>query len=233
VRGTVLDKTKVNYVENVSVFSTSGKVVLTDSMGRYSIHTKAGDSIYFVFNNKPTQKFAVASMPNTEQFDISLLLPIKGRYTLLKEVTVFSKNYKNDSLENRSTYAKVFNYEKPGIKTSIVPGGGVGIDANEFFNIFRFKRNRQLRKFQLWLEKEEQEKYINYRFNKRMVGRITQIKGADLDTFLILYRPSYYFTSTSSEIEFTQYILDASYYYKRGMIYDSKYYKRKEDVGDY
>jgi hypothetical protein len=215
VKGTVLDKSKINYVEGVTVQTTSGKIALTDSLGKYSIQTKTGDSIFFSYNNKPTQKFAVNTIANNEQFDISLHIPVKSKYGLLKEVTVFSKSYKSDSIENRQTYAKVFNYKKPGIETTITPGGGVGIDANELINIFRFRRNKQLRKFQIWLEKEEQEKYVNYRFNKRFVGRVTQIKGAALDTFLVWYRPSYFFTSTSSDVEFNQYILDASYNYKR------------------
>lgn len=215
VKGNVLDKSKINFVEGVTVRTTSGKIALTDSLGKYVIQTKVGDSIYFSYNNKPTQKFAVSTITNLEQFDISLHVPVKSKYGILKEVVVFSKSYQSDSLENRETYAKIFNYKKPTITTSITPGGGVGMDANELINMFRFRRNKQLRKFQIWLEKEEQEKYVSYRFNKRFVGRITQLKGNALDTFLVWYKPSYYFTSTSTEIEFNQYILNASYYFKK------------------
>jgi hypothetical protein len=217
VKGTVFDKGNVNYVEAVIVYSTSGKVALTDSLGRYYIQTKAGDSIYFVYNNKPTQKFAVSKIDNVEQFDISIHVPVKAKYGLLKEVTVYSKNYKNDSAENRETYAKFFNYKKPGLSTSITPGGGVGLDANELINMFRFRRNRQIRQFQLWLEKDEQEKYVNYRFSKVFVRRITQLNSPALDTFLVWYRPSYRFTSNSSLIEFNQYVLNASYHFRKIM----------------
>lgn len=230
VSGTVLDKSKLNFVEGVTVQTTSGKIALTDSLGKYTIHTKTGDSIFFSYNNKPTQKFAVNTIANKEQFDISLHVPVKSKYGLLKEVVVFSKSYKSDSLENRETYAKVFNYKKPTMTTTITPGGGVGLDANELINMFRFRRNKQLRKFQIWLEKEEQDKYVNYRFNKRFVGRITQLKGNALDTFLVWYRPSYYFASTSSEVEFHQYILNASYYFKKVMNNKIKIEGKKEEL---
>ena len=202
-------------MEAVGVMSTGGKIAVTDSLGKYSIQAAADDSLYFIYNNKPTQKFAVNKIPNTAQFDISLHIPVKSRYSLLKEVVVYSKNYKQDSAENRENYGEVFSYKKQGIQTSISPGGGVGLDANELINAFRFKRNKRLKAFQQRLEADEQEKYISYRFNKVFVRRLTQLQSPALDSFLIWYRPAYEFTSTSSEIEFNQYILNASYHFKK------------------
>ncbi len=233
VSGTVLDKGKVNYISAVIVKSTGGKATaLTDSNGHYTIQTKMGDSLYFIYNNKSTLKFAVNTIANTNQFDISILIPIKSKYGMLQEVIVFGKSYRQEAAENRETYANIFNYKKPGISTSIVPGGGVGLDADELINIFRFKRNKRIRKFQLWLEAEEKEKYVNYRFNKIFVKRITQLKGTALDSFLIWYRPSYEFASSSSELEFNQYILDASYNFRKmygGMLGLPKLYAKKEE----
>ena len=213
--GTVLDVSKLNYVEAVGVVSTSGKIAVTDSLGKYSIQTASEDSLFFIYNNKPTQKFAVNKIPNTSQFDISLHIPVKSRYSLLKEVVVYSKNYKQDSAENRENYGEVFSYKKQGIQTSISPGGGVGLDANELINAFRFKRNKRLKAFQQRLEAEEKEKYINYRFNKIFVKKLTQLQSPALDSFLVWYRPTYEFAVISSEIEFNQYILNAFYHFKK------------------
>ncbi len=217
VSGTVLDKSKINRVENVQVLSTGGMFSTTDSMGRYSIQVKPGDSIYFVYKNKPTQPFEVDVIANLAQFDISLHLNIESKYSVLKEVIVYSKTHQEDSLENRQTYANVFRYEKPGLSTSITPGGGVGADVNELINIFRFKRNKRLKAFQQRLENEEQEKYIDYRFNKISVARITGLSDRALDTFLVWYRPDYDFAQASDELVFNQYILNASYQYKKIM----------------
>ena len=215
VSGTVLDNSKLNFVEAVGVMSTGGKIAVTDSVGKYSIQTAENDSLYFIYNNKPTQKFAVNKIPNTAQFDISLHIPVKSRYSLLKEVVVYSKNYKQDSAANRENYGEIFSYKKQGFQTSISPSGGVGLDANAIINAFRFKRNKRLKAFQQRLEEDEKEKYVNYRFNKIFVRRITQLQSPALDSFLVWYRPSYEFASTSSEIEFNQYILNASYHFKK------------------
>lgn len=215
VSGTVLDKSKVNYVEGAKVVSTNGQLAYTDSMGRYAIRVNPSDSLFFVYNNKPTQKFAVSSIPNTDKFDISILVPVAGKYKALQEVIVYTKSYRQDSTENRETYRDIFGYKKPGLSTSITPGGGVGADLDEIINIFRFKRNKSLRAFQKRLEGQEQDKYIDYRFSRQTVRRITQLKSPALDTFLVWYRPSYEFASRSSEIDFNQYILNALYQFQR------------------
>ncbi len=215
VSGTVFDISRINFVENVRVVSTSGMFTVTDSMGRYEILVGEKDSLVFFYNNKPTQKFAVASIQDPVHFDISLRMPIKGKYGLLKEVTVFSKSYRMDSIENRQTYADVFNFQKPGIQTSVSPDGAVGADANELINIFRFKRNKRLKAFQHRLEQQEQEKYVNYRFNKIYVRRVTGLQSPQLDTFVVWYRPDYEFARNADELTFNQYILNAFYQFQK------------------
>ena len=67
------------------------------------------------------------------------------------------------------------------------------------------------------LLEQEQETYINYRFNKTLVKRITHLEGKDLDTFMVRYRPDYDFTQRTSTAVFYQYILNASYRFKKEM----------------
>lgn len=212
--GNVYDSTKINLIPGVKVLSTSGLSTLTDSTGKYQLQVNEGDSVFFIYNNKPTQKFSVKSIKAPQQFDISLKVHYKGKYSTLKEVIVYTKTYRQDSLENRANYADIFNFEKPGIETSISPGGVAGMDLDELINLFRFKRNKRIKAFQKRLEAEEQEKYVNYRFSKITVKRITHLPDDQLDNFMIRYRPSYDFTANTSEIEFNQYILNASYEYK-------------------
>lgn len=227
VKGTVVDRSKINRVENVRVVSTGGMFTMTDTIGHYNILVHPGDSLSYIYNGKPTQQFAVNDIPNIAAFDISLHIDIESKYSVLKELVLYSKSYQQDSLENRENYANVFGYQKPGISTSVVPGGGVGADVNELINIFRFKRNKRLKNFQQRLEVQEQDKYVSYRFNHLTVGRITGLQGQALDSFMVWYRPSYEFCRTSSELVFTQYVLNASYQFNKIMPAQ----KRKEDAG--
>jgi hypothetical protein len=218
VTGTVFDSSKRNYVENVQVESTSGKTTRTDSMGRYKISVAENDSLTFIYKNKPTQKFAVRDMASLTQFDISLGIAVKGGYHILKEVIVFARSYREDSMENRQTYADVYNFHKPTIKTSISPSGAVGADVNEIINMFRFRRNKRLKAFQARLEQQEQDHFVSYRFNKNFVRRITGLQGAELDTFMVRYLPSYEFASTADDVTFNRYILNSSYAFKAELL---------------
>lgn len=214
ISGTVFDSSKINYVPGVSVYNNEGKFTLTDSMGRYSLPVTEKDSISFIFRNKSTQKFAVRTIADQSHFDISLRVNYKGKYSTLKEVVVFGKTYREDSIENRETYAKVFNFQKPTIRSSISPSGVPGADVDEIINMFRFKRNKRLKAFQLRLEQEEQEKYITFRFNRTIVQKLTHLGGPQLDMFMIKYRPTYEFANNADELSFNQYILNCSYKYK-------------------
>lgn len=214
VTGTVYDASKKNSVENVMVQSSNGKLAISDTLGNYKIVVLENDSLSFIYQDKPTQKFAVAQIPDLQHFDISLHITVKSRYNTLKEVVVIAKSYQQDSAENRELYADFYNYQKPTIRTGISPDGAVGADVNEIINMFRFKRNRRLQAFRNRLEQQEQDKYVAYRFNKKFVGRITQLKDAELDSFMVRYLPTYEFASTADEVSFNRYILNASYAFK-------------------
>jgi len=219
ISGTVYDSTKTIPVVNVLVKSSNGTQAITDSSGHYEIVTSDKDSLTFIYNNKPTAKFAVKQIPNIGNFDISLHIRVVEKFKTMKEVKVYTKNFRQDSIENRQYYNKIFGFEKPGISSSINPGSGsVGLDLDEFINIFRFKRNKQLRRMQDRLLEQEQENYIKYRFNKTAVKRITRLEGTELDNFMSLYKPSFEFTQMATTVEFYQYILNASYQYKKEIL---------------
>lgn len=213
ISGTVYDSSKTNLVEGVRVKSTNGLFAVTDSLGRFRITVGEIDSLTFYYHEKPTQKFAVTSIPDPNHLEIAIGVTVKGKYSTLKEVIVRTRSYREDSIENRKTYADIFNYHKPGI-SPVLNDGVAGMDLDELINIFRFKRNKQIRKFQERLEEEERQKYVSYRFNKLYVKRITQLEGDALDKFLVTYRPTYEFTLLSDELTFNQYILDCLYQYK-------------------
>ena len=216
IAGTVYDSTRVIPVPGVVVKSSNGAENITDSAGRYTILTTINDSLTFIYQNKPTARFAVKQVTNLGSFDIALHIRLTEKFKTLKEVRVYAKNFRQDSIENRQYYNKIFNYDKPGISSSINPGSGtVGMDLGEFINIFRFRRNKQLKRMQDRLLEQEQESYIKYRFNKTAVRRITNLEGSALDEFMLLYKPSFEFTQYATTVEFYQYILTASYQFKK------------------
>ena len=214
ISGYVYDSSRNYPLEAVSVLSTSGKGAVSNSDGFYQIEVGEKDSIWFSYLGKPTIKFPVLKITNPYEFDISLHVSVPT----LKEVKIKPKNYKFDSIQNRKDYAKIFNYEKPKLKVMTPQYGvGAGFDLDEIINMFRFKRNRSIASFQQRLLLDEQDKFIDHRFNKALVRRLTLLTGTELDSFMQLYRPSYLFTKMAGEYEFQYYIKQALYRFKLGL----------------
>ena len=215
VSGTVYDSTKLYAVPGVIVKSTGGGSTITDSLGVYHINTTEKDSISFYYANKPTQKFPVKTISNYNDFDISLQVRVFEKYRLLKEVKIFTKSYRQDSAENRLSYSKVFNYQKPGLRSTYTPGSPPGLDIDELINVFRFRRNKMNLIFQKRLMQEEEDKYVNYKFNSVLLKRVTGLTGASLDKYKMQYKPSYEFLVTAPELEFYEYILNTADKFKK------------------
>lgn len=212
--GTVYDSSHNYPMESVTVLSTSGKGTMTNAEGHYEIEVEETDSIWFSYLNKPTRKFPVQKIANPFEFDISIQVNV----TVMKEVKIRPRNYKLDSMQNRLDYAKIFNYQKPKIKP-VTPqyGAAAAFDLDEIINMFRFRRNKSMAAFQKRLMMEEQDKFVDHRFNKALVRRLTLLEGNQLDSFMRVFRPSYMFTKLSGDYEFQQYIKTALYRFKRGM----------------
>ena len=206
VQGTIYDSSRTYPLEAVSVMSTSGKGTITNGAGFYQIEVSEKDSIWFSYLGKPTVKYPVLKMLDPLQFDLALRVPV----SVLKEVRVAPRNYRLDSIQNRQDYAKAFNFQKPnlGTMTSIGPTGA-GFDINEIIRSFQFRKNKSMLRFQQRLIQQEQDKYVDYRFNKALVRRLTGLTGEELDKFMLASRPSYEFAVLSNDYDFQSYIKEA------------------------
>jgi len=119
--------------------------------------------------------------------------------------------YRFDSIQNRKDYAKIFDFKRPGLRLSNNPGynpGGlmVGFDLDEIINMFRFKRNRSILSLQKRLVDQEHEKYVNNRFSKQFVRKITKLQSPELDSFMVRYRPDYELVTQLNELELGYYV---------------------------
>ena len=227
IHGTVFNMYKTVPLEAVSVLCSCGAGVVTDSIGNYSITVDQSDSLRFSYLGRATQMFPVSMMNPTTGFDIALHV----KPTDLGEVKVAPRNYRMDSIQNRKDYEKIFNYKKPGVSiTDGQSGSGVGLDLDELINVFRFKRNRRLAAFQERLVEDEQYKFVSHRFTLYTVKKITGLDSDARDTFMLHYRPSFWFTKTASDYEFYDYIKLAYQDYKNHLSYHTLPAKKEEPV---
>lgn len=206
VKGTVYDRSQYFAMPGVSVLGTSGAGTMTDSVGHYSIRLRPEDSIYFSYLGKFTAKFAVKRLAPGVPLNMSLAVNVDS----LPLVVVRPKLYRYDSAENREEYRRIFDYQPDYLASG---NGGVGINLDMLFSA---RKNRQMLALQRRLLEEERDKYVDHRFNKLLVKKITGLQGAALDVFMRTYRPSYEFIQNcENDYEFYKYIKDSGIYFSQ------------------
>jgi len=206
VKGTVYDRSQFFAMPGVSVLGTSGQGTMTDSVGHYSIRLHPDDSIYFSYLGKFTTRFSVKRLRPGMPLNMSLAVSVDS----LPLVVVRPKLYRYDSAENREEYRRVFDYQPDYLASG---NGGVGINLDMLFS---GKKNRQMLALQQRLLEEERDKYVDHRFNKTLVKKLTGLQGAALDAFMRTYRPSYEFIQhCENDYEFYKYIKDCGIYFSR------------------
>ena len=212
LRGTVYDSTKTYPVIAVSVLSSSGKGTVTDIYGHYEIDVTETDSVWFSYLNKPTIKYVVRKIPDASHFDIAIHINVP----VLKEVIVKPRNYKMDSIQNRIDYAKAFDWQKPRLKgiSSGELGTSAGFDLDAIIHMFQFRKNKSNEAFRERLLAEEREKFIDHRFSKALVLRLTGLIGNERDSFMLRCRPDYEFCLFAGEYDFQLYIKQCYAAYK-------------------
>lgn len=186
----------------IMVESVKGKnTTFTDEQGYFSLYVLPHDTLYYYVNKltksipypvdsiKSWDDYAIAIQ--TIEYDIARAkrygAPVEGvdPNINLGNVTVVSRNYHKDSLENRMEYDKVFNYKNPPIN----PFSPV----QTVYDLLSFKKKKRMKKMKKDLLFEEQEGYVDTRFNKTSVTKSIgkPIDDAVLDAYMKKYRPSY------------------------------------------
>ena len=203
VHGTIYNMYRTRPLDGVSVMSTSGRGTTTDSNGNYAIAVDLKDSISFSYLGRETMKYAVREINYSTGFDIALHVDP----TELKEVRVLPRDYRADSLQNRKDYEKIFDYRKPHMTiTDGNSGNGAGVDLNSLIEMFDRNKIHRTQAFQRRLVDEEHDKFVDHRFNRSIVLKITHLQGDELDSFMIRYRPSYEFCKRATDYDLLDYV---------------------------
>lgn len=207
IKGTVYERTQSMGLPGVSVHSTGGGGAITDSLGRYTIKVGVNDSLRFSYQGKSTQLFPVKEISLVRPFDMKLYVDVKTLPTV--EVFAKSRTYQSDSLERRREYGRYFDYAPEYLTTN--PGGatygGAGVNLDALFSLGKIKRMENFRKL---LVREEQEKFVDNRFTKALVQKITGLEGEMLDGYMIEYRPTYeMLLSFENEYDYLRFIKES------------------------
>ncbi|WP_299590615.1 carboxypeptidase-like regulatory domain-containing protein [Mucilaginibacter sp.] len=232
LKGKVVDKdTKLPV--NGAIVTLGSKQAFTNSFGEFNIATSGNDSLKIACFGYKTYKTLVRNVMAAVHVELE---PAK---IVLKEVIIHSnreREFKKDSAENRSFYAKQFNYKGPTVMDAFVgkplknPGELITIDVLGLARALTKKSTREY-KFNKLLLRDEQADFVNQKLNHGLVAKVTGLKGDTLSAFMVSYRPHYKLAHKVTDYEMELYIKDCyKKFLKEGLKGEELFNSGKKDT---
>jgi hypothetical protein len=159
----------------------------TDQGGFFTIMAAPGDSIRISNVGYETQFLVVPAQLPMQGFVIALnrasmriaTIEVEGKYN----------PYQLDSMQRYEDH-QVFLKQKTKAGARVKQGtteGGIAFSPITFFS----KKQRDLRKFKTDFDKFEKQAYVDYRFNKEFVSRVSGLTSSELLQFMKHYQLNY------------------------------------------
>jgi hypothetical protein len=210
--GKVFKKGSTEGLLSVSIHNiTSQRYDLSEEDGSYHIQAKPGDHIAFS---------SVGYMADTVTVTASILTAAYILYMDIRPVTLQAvrvgelSNYQLDSIDRHKEYSWVYDRAATEHVSRERQGDGVGVELNIFRNTSTAARERT--RLLKRLQKEEQDYYVDARYNKDYVAKYTHLQGDSLKTFMKKYRPSYDYCRKAATVDILVYISDCYKLFMKG-----------------
>jgi hypothetical protein len=194
MKGRIRDFANYQALDNVNVrniYTMLGMTTLKD--GEFQVRIKKGELVEFSKVGYQTLRIRIQNENEVPYYVLDMKrVPIE-----LREVDIKGKplDFKSDSIRYRQVYKIVLNKPRRN-----------DIDMRTMPLAMLSKKNREEWAFQEMYDEWEQNKFIDFTFNEKLVQRITYLSGPRLAEFMKRYRPSYEFLRTASEYEYLDYI---------------------------
>ncbi len=202
IKGEIKDFANNQHMENVNIRNIyTLKGMTTSEDGKFEILVKKGELVEFSKVGYQTLRIRITNEKEPNYYHLIM----SRAAILLREVDIKGKpiDFKKDSIKFRESYDLVLRKpKKDEINMQSMPLAMLS------------KKNRQEWAFQEMYTVWEQEKYIDFVFNDKLVQKITYLENEELILFLKKYRPSYAFLRSASEYEFLEYIKRCYYRFK-------------------
>jgi hypothetical protein len=201
--GKVYVKGSSDTLISVSIHNiTTQRYDLSDEDGSYRIQASPGDHIAFSSVGHKTDTVTVTASILTAAYPV--YLEIKPQ--TLQAARVEYNNYQLDSMDRRREYAWIYDRGTTPRFSQDRKGDGVGVEMNIFRNTSTPAKQRE--RLEKRLAREEQDYYVDFRYNKEYVAKITHLQGDSLKTFMKKYRPSYDYCRKAAMVDILVYIND-------------------------
>jgi len=186
-----VSRSPLSYVAVVNVHTNES--VGTDSSGRFMINVEKGQLLEF---RKLGYKVLRVRIPSGTIPPYFKLFMHEGPVELPEyDLIARGRDFKKDSLRYYELYRTYLNM--PELK-------GLDVIRHPFSALS--KRNRMIWAFQKEFALFEQEKFIDYTFNEKLIEQLTGLKDDSARAYMRAYRPTYEQLRSMSDYGFYSYI---------------------------
>ncbi len=193
IHGDAIDMASKQPIDSVVIDNIHTNVsIVTAKDGSFVIAGQSGQLLEF---RKPGYKVTRVRIPMgyvPPYFRIIMQRGLPDRQELQIDKP---KNYRDDSMDRRNMYGYVLDIPKMSTFEKI---------RSPFSALSA--RNRQIWQFQDVFEENEQEKYVEYKFNRDLVQKVTGLKGDSLTVYMNRFRPTYQQLRSMNEYTYFTYI---------------------------
>jgi hypothetical protein len=203
--GKVLKKDSKEFLVSVSIENkTQRRHDLSDERGTFRIQSAQGDVLIFSHVGYRSDTIVVDTSMQAGDYPVYM----EPKAQMLRAVEVGSlSNYQLDSMARREEYGWVYDHGTPPRLERKRTGDGVGVSLNIFRNASKEDQDRD--KLKKRLMREEEEHYIDFRYSREYVARLTKLKGDSLQLFMMHFRPTYEYCRKAANVDILVYVNDS------------------------
>ncbi len=200
VEGIVFDKdtqfrlTRVNIKNlrtNISVYNTS--------KGEFKMSVKPGDKLVAAISGYRLDTITYANQAAILFYLQRLAIPLQ-QVTVTDSVLSAKRRYE-EMRRQFNTLNRLGNNKD----LLAIGSGSAGLSIHALWSAFS-KEGKNARRLIDVMDRDYKNNFIDEKFNKSLITKITGLKGDKLEVFMLNYRPSYYFVYGASEYDLVSYI---------------------------
>jgi len=199
VKGVVFERgTNIRVALAVITNTRTQLAVGSNDMGFFQLKAAIGDTLLITKRNLQDQTIIVQ-----DQRDLIVYL-LRGS-TTLDEVTIRGNTKKEDLAEIRRDFQNkgVYNGGKSSFLSSIFQ------PLNGIYNLFG-KDPKNARRFGRYADNEIKQSEIDVYFNATIIQKNSDLKGKDLETYMLNCRPDYEKAQNWNSYDYLKYIKDST-----------------------
>lgn len=195
--GAVFEKGTSNRIAGAEILNKrSGFKVLSSDFGLFQIKAIAGDTLLVI-----KRDFSDAEVAVTGSKDMIVYL-VRGRMLQQVDITGQSKKQELEDIKREYRNKGSFYQGKPPFLSFLFK------PLTAVYELFG-RTPKNARRFGRYYETEMQQTLIDGFFNAYLIQNNTDLKGADLENFMLNYRPEYEKAKNWAQYDAIKYIRDS------------------------